>query len=236
MILAQRYPDAYDGISAGAPAFYWTEFVSGTTWPQQVLSTLGYYPYNCEADALTAAAITACDTLDQVKDGIISEPEECLARFDPFRFVGMPINCTQTNSTVRITKAAAVLVNETWHGPRAVDGTKLWHGLSPGSDITGEAPTSYHAGIAATNCTGTTCVGASNVLSQWTQLFVSKDPTLDLANLTHAEWDDLFRSSSQQYQSLVGSADPDLRAFSQKGGKLLSFHGVVSCSLLPYWP
>jgi hypothetical protein len=236
MVIAQRYPDAYDGIAAGAPAFYWTEFGPGITWPQQVLRTLGQYPYNCEADAITASAVAACDELDQVKDGIISKPEECLARFDPFRLVGMPINCTQTNGTVRITHAAAVLVNETWHGPRAVDGTKLWYGLNPGADITGDAPTSYHAGLAATNCTGTTCAGSSNVLSQWLQLFVSKNPNLDVSNLTHAEWDRLFRSSSQQYRSMIGSADPDLRAFSKKGGKLLSFHGVVSCSLITcYW-
>ncbi|KAI0447300.1 Tannase/feruloyl esterase [Xylaria telfairii] len=226
MVLAQRYPDAYDGIAAGAPAFYWTEFVPSTTWPQQVLSMLGHYPYNCETDALTAAAITVCDKLDQVRDGIISEPEECLARFDPFRFVGMRINCTQTNSTVRITKAAAILVNETWHGPRAVDGTKLWYGLNPGADITGDAPTSYEPGVAATNCTGTTCVGISNTLNQWTKLFVSKNPILDVTNLTHEEWDNLFHSSSQQYRSFVGSADPDLRAFSKTGGKMLSFHGV----------
>ncbi|KAI0546545.1 Tannase/feruloyl esterase [Xylaria curta] len=226
MMLAQRYPDAYDGIAAGAPAIYWTEFGPGTTWPQQVLSMLGDYPYNCEADALTAMAIKFCDKLDQLEDGIISQPEECLAHFDPFQWVGTPINCTQTNGTVRITNAAAVLVNETWHGPRAVDGTKLWHGLNPGADITGDASTSIEPGVAATNCTGTTCVGMSNILSQWTQLFVSKDPTLDVLNLTHEEWDNLFRSSSQQYRSLVGSADPDLRAFSKKGGKLLSFHGV----------
>ncbi|KAI0904973.1 Tannase/feruloyl esterase [Ustulina deusta] len=226
MILAQRYPDAYDGIAAGAPALYWTEFAPSTTWPQQVLSMLGHYPYNCETDALTAAAIKACDKLDQVEDGIIGLPEECLARFDPFQLVGIPINCTQTNGTVRITNAAAVLVNETWHGPRAVDGTKLWHGLNPGADITGDAPTSYEPGVAATNCTGTICGPVSNVLGQWTQLFVSKNPALDVSNLTHEEWDNLFHSGSQQYASLVGSADPDLRAFSKKGGKILSFHGV----------
>ncbi|KAJ8121127.1 hypothetical protein ONZ43_g2343 [Nemania bipapillata] len=226
MLIAQRYPDAYDGIAASAPAFYWTELISGTTWPQQVLRTLDQYPYNCEADAIITSAVTACDELDQVKDGIISKPDECLARFDPFKMVGTPINCTQTNSTVRISHAAAVLVNETWHGPRTVDGAKLWHGLNPGADITGDFSTSYEPGLGATNCTGTTCVGVSNTLSLWTQLFVSKNPNLDVLNLTHEEWDSLFLSSSQQYKSMVGSADPDLRAFHKKGGKLLSFHGV----------
>ncbi|KAI1368521.1 Tannase/feruloyl esterase [Xylaria arbuscula] len=226
LMLAQRYPDAYDGIAAGAPAIYWTEFAPSTTWPQQVLNMLGQYPYNCETDALTAAAIKVCDQLDQVEDGIISQPKECLALFDPFQFVGMFINCTQTNSTVRITNAAAVLVNETWHGSRTVDGTKLWPGLNPGADITGDGVVPYQPGVAATNCTGTTCVAVPNVIGQWTELFVSKTPALDVSNLTHEEWDNLFRLGAQQYKSLVGSADPDLRAFSKKGGKIVSFHGV----------
>ncbi|KAJ8128867.1 hypothetical protein O1611_g4766 [Lasiodiplodia mahajangana] len=226
MMLAQRYPDAYDGIAAAAPAIYWTELGPSTTWPQQVMSMAGHYPYNCEADALTTLAVMACDKLDRVEDGIISRPQECLAHFDPFRFVGMSINCTQTNGTVRITHAAASLVNETWHGPRAVDGTKLWHGMSPGADITGDFSATGQPGLGSTNCTGTTCTGATNVLGEWTQLFVSKNPTLDLLNLTHKEWESLFYSSGQQYRSLIGSGDPDLRAFSKRGGKLLSFHGV----------
>ncbi|KAI1122962.1 Tannase/feruloyl esterase [Nemania abortiva] len=226
MLLAQRYPDAYDGIAAAAPAIYWNEFVPGTHWPQQVLNMLEHYPYNCEADAITDAAVAACDKLDQVEDGIVSNPEECLARFDPFRLVGMPINCTQTNSTIRITRAAAILVNETWHGPRAVDGTKLWHGLNPGSDITGDASTTMQPGLGATNCTGTTCTGTPNSLSQWIQLFIARDPALDVSNLTHHEWESLFYSGQQQYGSFVDSADPDLRSFNKRGGKLLSFHGL----------
>jgi hypothetical protein len=81
MMLAQRYPDAYDGIMAGAPGTYWPELLASGQWPQQVMNTLGSYPYGCELDALTAAAIATCDGLDGVVDGIVGEADACLETF-----------------------------------------------------------------------------------------------------------------------------------------------------------
>ncbi|KAI1329195.1 hypothetical protein F5Y16DRAFT_114408 [Xylariaceae sp. FL0255] len=95
------------------------------------------FSYICETDALPELTLMACDNLDQVEDGIISQPDACLAHFDPFQLVGMPINCTQTNGTVHISQAAAALVSETWHGPSVADETKLWYGMNPGVDIPG---------------------------------------------------------------------------------------------------
>ncbi len=69
-MLAQLYPTLYDGIAAGAPAIYWNRFFASAQWSQKVMSTLGPYLYSCEIDAITAAAITTCDGLDGVVDGI----------------------------------------------------------------------------------------------------------------------------------------------------------------------
>jgi len=51
-MLAQRYPDAYDGIMAGAPGIYWPELLASGQWPQQVMKTLDSYPYGCELDTI----------------------------------------------------------------------------------------------------------------------------------------------------------------------------------------
>jgi pimeloyl-ACP methyl ester carboxylesterase len=70
LMLAQRYPDAYNGIAAAAPAIDWAHFIPATSWAQVIMPITGQYPTKCEIDALTDAAIAACDPLDGVTDGL----------------------------------------------------------------------------------------------------------------------------------------------------------------------
>lgn len=228
-MLAQRYPDAYDGIAAGAPAIYWTEFLPGIQWAQQIMSMLGEAPHECEIDALVAAAVSECDGLDGVVDGIIGEVEACLDHFDPFTLVGSPIECSEVDN-VSISDIAATVVNATWNGMRTEDGKQTSYGIRPGADLTGNSPTSHgQPGIVKTNCTSGTCVGAPNYLGlQWLQLFAAKDPSIDMSNLTHAEFDTLVNVNGQIYRSMISTSDPDLSRFRDAGGKMVTFHGLVS--------
>src|SRR5260370_39909179 len=79
---AQRYPADFDGIIAGAPA---NNQIQLSAWrfaletaalkdPARVVSL-------AKAALLNRAGLAACDALDGVKDGFLSDPHEC--RFDP---------------------------------------------------------------------------------------------------------------------------------------------------------
>ncbi|KAM0283954.1 hypothetical protein ACHAO9_009480 [Fusarium lateritium] len=230
LMLAQRYPTAYDGIIAGAPAIHWTELFSYIQWPQQVMNELGSYPPACEFDAITAAAIKACDGLDGVLDGVISKVDECLETFDPFTVIGKTIKCPELNGThVRITKSAAAAVNATWQGISINNGRQTYHGIFPGAQLTGTSTNTYgQPGLLSTNCTSGGCVAAPVLLgAQWLQLFVAKNPDLDLATLSPSQFQDLVYAGQQQYSSIVGTQDADLTRFRDAGGKMISFHGLV---------
>lgn len=232
LMLAQRYPDAYDGIAAYAPAIHWNPTLASVHWPYQVMLNLGVFPDACEFDALRAAAVSFCDDMDGVTDGVITNVDECIASFDPFTLVGKPAQCG--NSTiggpVKITEAAAIVLNETWHGLKTEDGRRYWYGFMPGADLTGNDPRSLGLwGPIMNECSSNgTCVEIANPLSiPWFQDFLIKRPDTDLSQVTHAEFDRLVHSGNQ-YQSIIGTDDPDLSAFRKAGGKLTTIHGLVS--------
>ncbi|KAI0803634.1 putative feruloyl esterase [Xylaria sp. FL0064] len=146
LMLAQRYPTLYDGIAAGAPAINWNKQLATAQWPQQFMNIIDSYPYGCELDAITAAAISVCDGLDGFVDGIIAEVDACLTSFSPFQLVGAYINCTEADGMTPISSTAAKVVNATWGGPYTATGKPLWYGLNPGADITGNSESLYTMG------------------------------------------------------------------------------------------
>lgn len=52
-MLAQRYPDTFDGIVALAPAINWGQFIPAEYWPQQVMNRLGAYPQHASSTPLS---------------------------------------------------------------------------------------------------------------------------------------------------------------------------------------
>ncbi|KAK1961553.1 tannase and feruloyl esterase [Colletotrichum sublineola] len=231
LILAQRYPDLYDGIVAGAPAAS-TVLTSSMFWPQQIMNELGEYPYPCEFDAIVKAAISACDGLDGVVDGVISDADGCLGAFDPFSVVGTSTACAQVDGAEKtVTEAAAVVANATWHGMVTADGETKYPGLPPGADLSGNLL--GLGGLAATVCGEDGCAGAPSVLaSSWIRLFLARNPAFEFANLTRKEFDTLVRAG-EQYSSLLESVDPDLRAFKAAGGKMVTYHGLADGTIPP---
>jgi feruloyl esterase len=81
---AQRYPEDFDGITAGAAAM---NFITQNTfyhaWNAVVNKDASGKPILTAAQlpVLHAAVIKACDALDGLQDGLISHPPSC--HFDP---------------------------------------------------------------------------------------------------------------------------------------------------------
>lgn len=230
-MLAQRYPEAYDGIAAAAPAFNWGQFIPAASWAQVMMDITGQFPPKCEVDALTDAAVAACDPLDGVTDGLISDLAVC--SFDPFSMVGKVINCTSTGEQVTISNASAEIANLTWTGPRKGNGDFLWYGVNYQARLTGAdnpAGTTSDLGYATTTCDSNgTCVGAPTGLGEaWLKFFVQKNPEWNYTMITSVdEYARLVQASVQQFDSIIGTSDADLSNFRDTGGKLITYHGLV---------
>ncbi|MEV6105161.1 tannase/feruloyl esterase family alpha/beta hydrolase [Streptomyces sp. NPDC051940] len=210
---AQRYPTDYDGINAAAPAVNWNQFEVATLWPQVVMNEEHTYPSACEFNAFNAAAVKACDKLDGIADGLISDPSRC--DFDPRRLIGTKVACDGKEITV--TAADADVVRKIWDGPRDADGKGLWYGLPIGAD--------FNPLAASTTTDGVTTGSPFIVPAEWVAYFVEKDPAFSSANLTYTQFDQIFAKARAEYDSVIGTSDPDLTAFRNAGGKLITWHG-----------
>jgi len=138
LMLAQRYPELYDGIVAVAPAINWDTFLVTEYWPQQVMNQLGVYPPPCELKAFTNAAIVACDDLDGLEDGVISDANACA--FDPYSVVGETFTCDDGKER-QLTTEGAKVVDSAWSGLVGPSGKWQWYGLNKDAALSGVAGT-----------------------------------------------------------------------------------------------
>ena len=80
MLEAARFPEDYDGIIAGAPAFRFQEFMA---WMVAVGRKQAANPLDRAAlQVLDDATRSACDTIDGVEDGVINDPRSCTVDID----------------------------------------------------------------------------------------------------------------------------------------------------------
>ena len=76
---AQRFPEDFDGIIAGAPANDWSHLFTSFVWNELALSR-ERIPLE-KLPTIQRAIVAACDDADGLKDGLVSNPPAC--RFDP---------------------------------------------------------------------------------------------------------------------------------------------------------
>jgi feruloyl esterase len=89
MMEAQRYPEDFDGIVAGAPAFNWpaiaAEFIQNTqaVYPSKLTEPLISKEH---IRILQEAVLKQCDMIDRIRDSILQNPSAC--KFD---FTALPV-------------------------------------------------------------------------------------------------------------------------------------------------
>ncbi|MBI4626164.1 MAG: tannase/feruloyl esterase family alpha/beta hydrolase [Verrucomicrobia bacterium] len=206
---AQRYPNDYNGIVSGCPAINWHRFLLCDLWPQVVMLAAGNLVPKEKLDAATAAAVAACDGLDGVTDGVIDDPTRC--SYDPRALVGAKVG----EST--FTESDADVVRKIWQGPRAHDGSFIWHGMVPGTDLFETAGT-----------TGSPLAGKPfGIALDYLRHYLVQDPKWDWTTLTPARFELLWRQSVEQYGAVIGTDDPDLAGFRDRGGRVIIYHGLA---------
>jgi hypothetical protein len=215
---AQRYPNDYDGIIAGAPANAFTQILTGFAWNMQMTlnDSASYLPAK-KLKAIEAAVLATCDTRDGVTDGVLDDPTKC--EFDPAGLL-----CKGAETDECLTEKQIAALKKIYAGPRNAKGQQIIPGFSPGGEtgpggwtiwITGAKPTSALQFFFAT---------------QFFKNMVYDDPNWDYKTF------DLERDSKladEKLARVLNATDPNLKAFSARGGKLILYHGWNDAALPP---
>jgi hypothetical protein len=205
---AQRYPQDYDGILSASPAINWPKLMMQSIWGSVVENDMGNAVPACKLAAATTAAINACDQIDGVKDGVVEDPHRCT--FDPKVLVG-----TSAGDCGSFTQADTDVIRKIWKGPTREDGSFLWYGQSPGADLNS---------LSATGGTPLKPRGF-NFTQDWLKFWIAQNPQFDWATITPAIYQRLWDQSIEQYGLVIGTDNPDLTDFRNRGGRLIVWHG-----------
>ena len=207
---AQRYPDDYDGIIAGAPANFWTHLLTQAAWDiQATMQDPSSYIPASKLPAIEAAVLARCDELDGVKDGVIGDPSRC--SFDPSELL-----CKGQESDSCLTGPQVAALKKIYAGPKTSTGQQVMPGFPPGGETGGGGWGLWVTGPAP---------GKSLQYAFGTQFFSNM-----LYN--NAAWDyhtfnvdrDV-KAADAKMAPILNATDPDLTAFKEHGGKLILYHG-----------
>jgi len=208
---AQRYPDDFVGILAGAPANNWSHLFTGFVWNEQaLLMTPGSAIPVAKLPAIQRAVLATCDSVDGVKDGLIGDPRAC--RFDPSVLLCKGADgdgCLTAPQLAALTKIYAGAKN-----PRT--GEQIFPGWPPGTEA---VPGSWSAWITPATPAGAIQFGFGN---SYYGDAVFENPKWDFRTL---DFDRDVRVGDAKAGPVLNATSPDLRSFRAGGGKLIQYHG-----------
>ncbi len=216
LMAAQRYPEDFDGIIAGAPVI---DYLHGSglqlLWSVLVAQGTDGQPALTSEDvaALAAHVQDRCDALDGNVDGVLDQPRQCSIDWTA------PICGASTGHC--LSETAKETAQAVYRGP--FDGQAGLRGPEFGSEAnwignyvgSGGRPPLY----------------AGFMRDLFRYLAFESDPGPDWT--PRLEDFDRYLADSAAQHALFSATDPDLRAFAERGGKLLIYHGWRDQSVVP---
>ncbi|KAH8883007.1 feruloyl esterase B [Thozetella sp. PMI_491] len=202
---AQLYPDTFDGLLVGAPAWWTSHLQPWTTWTGALnLPINGTNHFDVSLlTALATEIVKQCDSADGVKDGIISAPDLC-----EFNYAALDCSTPGANASACFTAAQLETV-KALHAPYIVDGKLAMAPLKKGSErqwsiqIGGQEPSGLGIG--------------------YERYFLFNDPSYKWE-----QYNDSVIGIADQVQPGNATAYAfDMSAVRDHGAKIIMYHGLA---------
>jgi feruloyl esterase len=201
MMSAQRYPEDFDAIIAGAPVYNQLALNATQFHNMKMLienRSMALAPEKVQM--LNDAVLDACEVNDGVYDGFLNNPLAC--DFDP-----ASLQCDNTDTGACLTADEVTAVNNVYRGVYSTSGEQLYPGHAKGFELGWRVPAEGSEPTA--------------LQVDATRYLVYED----------ADWDwrefDLERdlALAREKAGFIEALDADLSEFKARGGKILFYHG-----------
>jgi len=237
----QRWPADWNGAIAWYPAWNDAAAILFGQKASRTLAQPGAYPNTAKKGLILQASLEACDGLDGVVDGLVSNQLKCNATFDPATATvgGAPLRCAGgadtgdtclSDAQISALKTLNTGVRFNFHlasGETEYPGYNVWGSdLGRASALPGQATVTFLAFGTVAPADPMPTAGGPYIglfLDQWVKYAVTRDTsfhslTLDPEN--PGPWANRISELSTQLDTST-----DISAFAAKGGKLLLAHG-----------
>jgi hypothetical protein len=224
LVEAQRFPNDFDGISAGAPVAifpiqnsivkFW-ETASNTRADGTKILLRG------RVSILHDAIVAHCPTLSGVQDGILEDPRAC--KFDP---AWVQCKAGETDTSKCLTAEEVGVAQKLYDGAVDAQGHHLTlGGFMPGSEPNWSLPTSA-------NVSGGPQGGSNPMLKYMLRLTPTSEDGATLQakfGFNKASFDSVAESAP-----FWDGANTNMRAYQKRGCKLILWHGLADVSVTPW--
>jgi feruloyl esterase len=216
---AVRFPTDYDGIIAGAPAFRFQEFVP---WMTEVARYQTRGPLTEEAlQVLDDASRAACDSLDGVVDGVISDPRRCTE--DIYDVDQLACKVGQTQGC--LTKGQIETARFIYSDQLDAFGNVVSPGVLPGAEAAGD----WAMWMLPNDLLGSGDESIISDIGESLKVMLRRDPSFNLAKFDTSN----DREMLDDMASYMDVQTADLSEFRARGGKLIMYQGWNDWPLRP---
>ena len=211
MMETQRYPGDFDGLVAGAPAYDWPGFRAG-----QIRAIQKMFPDGDTSDPILTKAnlellgttiINACDALDGVVDGILTDPREC-----PFEPDDLP-KC-QGNAEVDCVTTEQLTAIKAIYDEPIINGRRIFAGFPYGGE---HNPNGWERSMVGPDGLSP----SSRFAIDFYRNFVFSDPHWDYRDYDFANW----KQDIAKVSAMLDATSTDLSEFKKRNGKIIFWTG-----------
>ncbi len=201
LMMAQNYPQLFDGIVAGAPSNFYPDLLMWLLWTGKNQTPVFGQPAVVSAEkraAVTQKIVQACDAADGLVDGQLTNPRAC--SFD--------IDALGPNGDSTLSAAELSVFKAMYAGTTSETGAQRYTGARYGSEA------DWDPGFADRG-------GYGPFIGHY--VYSVESPPFEWRR--DVNFSSLYDEMKTALTPITAAPSPDLTAFRRRGGKLIQYHG-----------